>query len=78
MTNGESLTGAHNSMGDVRAQSDILLHHFLVPYLNHTNSFCVVDNMFCKSKLRKLKHEVDLILLIHSLSTKQTTENNVT
>ena len=79
ITNGESLIalGAHNSMVDACAQSDLLLHPFSVSYLYCTDSFCSVDNIFGKNQLSELKRGLEPSRPVHSPWTEQTAENNV-
>ena len=53
--NGKSLEGAHDSLVNARAQSDLLLHPWFVPHINRTNSFAPIDKIFGANKLSKLK-----------------------
>ena len=66
ISGGDTLMGAHDSMVDVRAQSDLVLHKYFVPFLDRTNTFCSVDNIFGKNKLSQLKHGLEPICPVHA------------
>ena len=51
----ECLAGAHDSLVDVGAQSDIILHKYFIPYLDRTDSVCTVENIFGKMEKKPLE-----------------------
>ena len=58
ISRGDTLMGVPDSMVDVRAQYDLVLHKYFVPFLDCTNTFCSVDNIFSKNKLSTLKRDL--------------------
>ena len=74
---GRSLKGAHSSLMDARAQSDLVLHQHFVPYLNRTNSLSPIDKIFGANKLNKPKKEMEPIRPVHGPWTKLTTESEI-
>ena len=77
ISGGEILEGAHDSMVDVRAQFDLLLHEYFVPYLDRTDTICTVDNIFGKNKMNEMKRELKPIRPVHAPWSEQTIENNI-
>ena len=75
--NGQVLEGAHDSLVDARARSDLLLHSFFVPYLDRTNSFCSVDDIFGKNQLSEMKRQLEPIRPVHAPWIEQTAEDNI-
>ena len=62
---GKSMEGAHDSLVDASAQVDIVLHKSFVPFINRTEAFAPIENIFGANQLRELKRELELIRPVH-------------
>jgi hypothetical protein len=47
--NGSNLNGAHDSLVDVRAQTDILTHSSFVPFIDPASSIQPIDEIFTRT-----------------------------
>ena len=56
-----NLNGAHNSLVDAKAQSDIILHPSFVPYLNKGVSIQLITDIFTKAQTREWKKDMEPI-----------------
>ena len=74
---GADLEGAHDSMVDVRAQTDLLLHPYFVPYLDRTDSFCSVDDIFGKNQLSEMRRQLEPSRPVHAPWNEQKAEENI-
>jgi len=63
--NGENLNGAHNSLVDAMAQSDIVLHEYFVPYINRTKSVQKISDMFRKKDVLEWKKKMEPLREVH-------------
>ena len=61
-----NLNGAHDSLVDAKAQSDIVLHPFFVPYINKGVSIQLITDIFTKTQTREWKKEMKPIRPVHS------------
>jgi len=77
ISGGDCLMGAHDSLVDVGAQSDIILHKYFIPYLDRTDAICTVENIFGKNKLSEMKRDLEPIRPVHEPWTEQTEDTNV-
>jgi hypothetical protein len=62
---GKSMEGAHDSLVDASAQMDIVLHKSFVPFINRTEAFAPIENIFGANQLRELKRELEPIRPVH-------------
>ena len=62
---GANLNGAHDSLVDAKAQSDIILHPWFVPYLNKAASIVDITDIFTKTEVREWKKEMESIRPVH-------------
>ena len=74
---GADLEGAHDSMVDARAQSDLLLHPYFVPYLDRTDSFCSVDDIFGKNQLSEMRRQLEPVRPVHAPWKEQKVDDNI-
>ena len=72
-----NLNGAHNSLVDAKAQSDIILHPSFVPYLNKGVSIQLITDIFTKTQTREWKKEMEPIRPVHSPWVEITREKNI-
>ena len=54
-----NLSGAHDSLVDAKAQSDIILHPSFAPYLNKTQSIVPIDEIFTETEVREMKKKME-------------------
>ena len=67
MNGGEvNLNGAHDSLINVKAQSDIIVHPSFVPYLNKSASIDDITEIFSKTEIREWKKEMEPLGPVHS------------
>ena len=72
-----NLNGAHDSLVDAKAQSDIILHQFFVPYINKGFSIQPITDIFTKTETREWKKEMEPIRPVHSPWVEITRERNI-
>ena len=75
INDGESLVGAHDSLVDVRAQTDLMLHKSFSPFLDRTESFVPIGNIFRGNQLRKMKRDLEPVRPAHAPWQELTTES---
>ena len=63
---GINLNGAHDSLVDAKAQSDIIVHPSFVPYLNKSASIDEITEIFSRTKIREWKKEMEPLRPVHS------------
>ena len=63
---GANLNGAHDSLVDARAQTDIIIDEHYVPFLNKSASIHPIDEIFTKCEQNKMKKKMDPSRLVHS------------
>jgi hypothetical protein len=63
---GKTLEGAHDSLVDARAQTDILFHPHLVPYIDRSKSIVTMSEVFGKNQLRELLKEIEPTKPVHA------------
>ena len=73
---GSNLNGAHNSLVDVKAQTDILINKMFVPFINRTASIQTVDTIFSATQQKDWRTELEPERPVHSPWIEQTKENN--
>ncbi len=64
--NGTNRNGAHDSLVDVRAQTDILVHCSFVPFIDRSSWIQPIDEIFSRTVQNEWKKELELIRLIHA------------
>jgi hypothetical protein len=74
---GRSLEGAHNSLVDAHAKSDLVLHQQFIPYLDRTDSLSPIDRIYGVNKLSELKKEMEPSCPLHEPWTELTTESEI-
>lgn len=72
-----NLDGAHNSLVDAKAQTDILLDPHFVSYINKTESIRIIDEIFSKTEQREMKKKVEPIRPVHSSWEEIGPDNNI-
>ena len=65
LNDGMPLLGAHDSMVDARAQTDILTHPFFAPFIDRKKSVVPVEEIFAKKQLRELMKELEATHPVH-------------
>ena len=65
LNNDETLEGAHNSLVDAKAQSDILFHPLLITFLDRSKSVVEISKVFNKNQLKDLEKENEPKLPVH-------------
>jgi len=65
-----NLNGAHGSLVDAKAQSDIILNPSFVPYLNKTQSIVPIYEIFTKTEVREIKKKIEpeMIAIVQNIS----------
>ena len=76
VNDGQNLNGAHNSLVDVKAQTDILINKMFVPSINRTASIQTVDANFSATQQKDWRKELEPERPVHSPWVEQTKENN--
>jgi hypothetical protein len=76
INDGPNLNGAHNSLVDVKAQTDILINKMFVPFINRTASIQFVDAIFSATQQKDWRKEQELEQPVHSLWVEKMKENN--
>jgi hypothetical protein len=74
---GCNLNGAHDSMVDVVAQLDVISHEYCLPYLNVTNSLCLIQDIFTKTERREMLKKMEPERPVHEPWQEQTVEHNI-
>jgi hypothetical protein len=69
------LNGAHNSLVDVKAQTDILINNMFVGFINRTTSIQTVDAIFSTIKKNDWRKEMEPEQPVYSPWVEQTKEN---
>ena len=70
------MNGAHNSLVDVKAQTDILINNMFVGFINRTTSIQTVDAIFSTIKKNDWRKEMEPEQPVHSPWVEQTMDNN--
>ena len=66
LNDGRNLNGAHDSMVDARAQTDIVIHNHFVPYINRTHSIQPMAKMFGARNVLDWKKKMEPAREIHA------------
>ena len=66
INDGQNLNGAHDSLVDAKAQSDVFLHPHFIPYVNKKESIQPIDEIFTKTTVREWKKEMKPTRPVHS------------
>jgi hypothetical protein len=64
--NGTNLNDAHDSLVDVHAQTDILIHCSFVTFIDCSSSIQLIDEIFSRTVQNKWKKELEPIRPIHA------------
>jgi hypothetical protein len=75
-TKSQNMNGAHNSLVDIKAQTDILLDKMFVGFINRTTSIQTMDAIFSTTQKNNWKKEMEPEQSVHSPWGEQTKENN--
>ena len=76
--NGANLNGAHDSLVDVKAQSDIITHGDFVPYIDRTQSIQEITDIFTKTQESEWKKKMESVRQVHEPWVEQSNDINVT
>ena len=60
-----NLNGAHDSLVDVKAQTDIVIHPEFLKYINKTKTYRTIENIFSASEQSKLRKKLESSRDIH-------------
>lgn len=63
--NGEVLEGAHDSIVDARAQTDLILHPDFIPFIDRTDSFTTIDKVFKAREESYMKKKLEPLRPVH-------------
>ena len=74
---GANLNGAHDSLVDAKAQSDIVCHDHFVAILNRSKTVQSVNEIFAKKDMAEWKRQLEPTRPVHSPWTEQTADSNV-
>ena len=77
INSGANLNGAHDSLVDAKAQMDIFLHPFFVPYLNKSQSIQPIEEIFSKTEVREWKKKMEPERPVHAPWIEVTEEEDV-
>ena len=73
---GQNLNGAHDSLIDAVAQTDIIVHPSFVPFLDRSQSVKTIDEIFSKKLQAEWRKEMEPTRLIHSPWKEQLPEDS--
>ena len=59
INSGANINGAHDSLVDAKAQTDIFSHPSFVPYLNKSQSIQPIQEIFTKTEVREWKKKME-------------------
>ena len=76
VNDGRNLNGAHNSLVNGKAQTDILISRGYVPFINRSASIQNVDAIFSATQQKDWRKELEPFRPVHSPWVEQTKENN--
>jgi hypothetical protein len=74
---GNNLNGAHDSMVDVVAQTDIVTHQHFISYLDVSKSVRLIENIFTKTERAEMLKKLEPSRPVHAPWFEQTAEDNV-
>ena len=72
-----NINGAHDSLVDTKAQTDILIHKYFVPFINRAKSIKMVEDIFAKSEQVKWKKEMEHLHEVHTPWKEKTVGDSV-
>ncbi len=74
---GRNLNGAHNSLNDAKAQTDIMIHKDVIPFINRTNTIKLITDIFSKKQQDDWKKKMEPNLPLHDPWRDQKKDNDV-
>ena len=74
---GDNLNGAHDSLVDVKAQTDIVIHPKFVPFFDRKESIQDIADIFANNVQNAWKKKMESVRPVHSPWTEQTAEKNI-
>ena len=75
--NGTNLSGAHDSLVDAKAQTDILVHGSFVPFIDRSSSIQPIDEFFSRTVQNEWRKELEPIRPVHAPWVELTNEHNI-
>ena len=75
--NGNNLSGAHDSLVDVKAQTDILVHGSFVPFIDRSSSILPIDEKISRTVQNEWRKELEPIRPVHAPWVELTNEHNI-
>jgi DNA polymerase III epsilon subunit-like protein len=75
--NGTNLSGAHDSLVDVKAQTDILVHGSFVPFIDCSSSIQPINEIFSRTVQNEWRKELEPIRPVHAPWVELTNEHNI-
>ena len=74
---GQNLNGAHDSLIDTKAQTDIIIHPHFALFINRTFTVQTIDEMFSKTQQNEWKKELEPNRPVHKPWKEITKDDNV-
>ena len=74
---GKNLNGAHNSLVDAMAQTDLIISEQFVPFINRTNSIQPIQKIFGAAKQNDWKKKMEPAIEVHKPWIEQTKDSNI-
>ena len=74
---GAVLQGAHDSLVDAKAQSDLLVNEAFVPFIDRTDSFSPIEKIFGANELSAMKRVLEPIRPVHKPWEELTAESTL-
>ena len=65
INDGKNLNGAHDSLVDVKAQTDILVHPFFVPFIDRSASIKLISEIFTKTQQNHMRKNMEPTRPVH-------------
>ena len=72
-----NLNGAHDSLVDAKAQTDIIVHQQFVPFINRSKSILLVDNIFAATQQNEWKKKLEPVREVHPPWMEQTKQQHI-
>ena len=74
----KNLNGAHDSLVDTKAQTDLFIHHMFVPFINRSASIQAIDKIFSSTQLNVWTKKMEPVRKVHKPWKEITREEDIT
>ena len=61
----KNLNGAHDSLVDTKAQTDLFIYHMFVPFINRSSSIQAIDKIFSSTQLNVWTKKMEPVRKVH-------------